>query len=196
MHGSLSIVLLAGSISLAASTGEAAEKDFDPCSLLTKSEIESVQGELVTATKASRPERGRFAVSQCFYSLPTFSKSISLEVTRPRADEREKPEDQWKAMFRGAPAKNSEREEEREARAREPKGGNREEEEESEKKSSPPRKIGGVGDEAYWVGPAIVGGLYVRKGDSYFRVSVGGPEREVVKIEKLKKLGRKAVRRL
>jgi hypothetical protein len=183
MHG-FSIALLAGSISLAASTGKAAEKDFDPCSLLTSSEIESVQGERVSATKASRPERGRFAVSQCFYSLPTFSKSISLEVTRPRANEREKPEDQWKAMFRGAPAKKS---------GRERKG---REEEEREKETSAPRKISGVGDEAYWVGPAIVGGLYVRKGDSYFRLSVGGPDLEAVKIEKLKKLGRKAVSRL
>ncbi|HVG37344.1 MAG TPA: hypothetical protein VNA10_06390, partial [Thermoplasmata archaeon] len=95
-------------------------------------------------------------------------------------------------MFRGASAKKSEREEE--ARLR--KGGKREEEEEKEKESSPPRKVSGVGDEAYWVGPAIVGGLYVRKGDSYFRLSVGGPDREAVKIEKLKKLGRKAVGRL
>src|SRR6266542_2791128 len=139
MHG-FSIVLLAGSISLV-SAGETAENP-DPCALLTKSEIESVQGELVTATKASRPERGRFAVSQCFYSLPTFSKSISLEVTRPRANEREKPEDQWKAMFRAASAKKIEHERE----------GKREEEEEREKESSPPRKIAGVGDEAYWVG--------------------------------------------
>ena len=46
------------------------------------------------------------------------------------------------------------------------------------------------------MGPAIVGGLYVRKGDSFFRLSVGGPDRDAVKIEKLKKLGRKAVQRL
>jgi len=192
MHGALSIVLLLGSVSLAAAAPEGAAREFDPCSLLTASDIQSVQGERVAATKASRPERGRFAVSQCFYSLPTFSKSLSLEVTRPRANEKEKPEDQWKAMFRGASGKKSERKEE--ARLR--KGGKREEEEEKEKESSPPRKVSGVGDEAYWVGPAIVGGLYVRKGDSYFRLSVGGPDREAVKIEKLKKLGRKAVRRL
>jgi hypothetical protein len=181
-----SIALFAGAISLAVSTGEAVEKNPDPCALLTKSEIESVQGERVIATKASQPDRGRFAVSQCFYSLPTFSKSISLEVTRPRANEREKPEDQWKAMFRGTPAKKEEHERE----------GRGEKEEEREKESSPPRKIAGIGDEAYWVGPAIVGGLYVRKGDSYFRLSVGGADREAVKIEKLKKLGRNAVRRL
>ena len=193
MHGALSIVLLLGSVSLAAAAPEGAAREFDPCSLLTATDIQSVQGERVAAKKASRPERGRFAVSQCFYSLPTFSKSISLEVTRPRANEKEKPEDQWKAMFRGAPAKKGEREEE--ARLR--KGGKREEQqEEREKESVPPRKIAGVGDEAYWVGPAIVGGLYVRKGDSYLRLSVGGPDREAVKIEKLKRLGRKAIRQL
>jgi hypothetical protein len=181
-----SITRLAGAISLAVSTGEAVEKNPDPCALLTKSEIESVQGERVSATKASRPERGRFAVSQCFYSLPTFSKSISLEVTRPRANETEKPKDQWRAMFRGEPTEKSEREHK----------SDREGEEEREKESSPPRKIAGIGDEAYWVGPAIVGGLYVMKGDSYFRLSVGGADREGVKIEKLKKLARRAVRRL
>src|SRR6266540_7517085 len=105
MYGFSSIALLVGSISLAVSTAEATGKNPDPCALLTKSEIESVQGERVSATKASRPERGRFAVSQCFYSLATFSKSVSLEVTRPRANEREKQEDQWKAMFRAASAK-------------------------------------------------------------------------------------------
>ena len=86
MHGALSIVLLLGSISLAAAAPQAATREFDPCSLLTSSEIQSVQGERVSTTKASRPERGRFAVFQCFYSLPTFSKSISLDVTRPRAN--------------------------------------------------------------------------------------------------------------
>jgi len=182
MHG-LTIAFLVGSISLVLGA-QAAEKNPDPCALLTKNEIESVQGERVTATKASLPERGRFAVSQCFYSLPTFSKSISLEVTRPRANETVTPKDQWRAMFRGEPAKKIEREQE-ERRERE-----------NEKGSSPPRKVAGIGDEAYWIGPAIVGGLYVRKGDSYFRLSVGGPDPEAVKIEKLKKLARKAVRRL
>jgi len=184
MHGALSTVLLLGSVSLAAPAPAPATKDFDPCSLLTASDIRSVQGERVSATKASRPERGRFAVSQCFYSLPTFSKSISLEVTRPEANEKEKPSDQWKAMFRAASATKGTR------------GGRGEEEGEKEKESSPPRKVPGVGDEAYWVGPSIVGGLYVRKGDSFFRLSIGGPDREEVRIEKLKKLGRKAAQRL
>ena len=87
-------------------------------------------------------------------------------------------------MFRTAPAKKS--------------GGEREgqgEKEEEGEEDSPPRKIAGVGDEAYWVGPAIVGALWVRKGDSYFRLSVGGPDREEVKIEKLTKLARKVVQR-
>ena len=195
MHGALSTVLLLGSVSLAAPAPAPATKDFDPCSLLTASDIRSVQGERVSATKASRPERGRFAVSQCFFSLPTFSKSISLEVTRPGANEKEKPSDQWKAMFRAASTTKKEKEEE-EKKARARRGGRGEEEGEKEKESSPPRKVPGVGDEAYWVGPSIVGGLYVRKGDSFFRLSIGGPDREEVRIEKLKKLGRKAVQRL
>jgi hypothetical protein len=40
------------------------------------------------------------------------------------------------------------------------------------------------------------GGLYVLKGDAYFRLSVGGADPEPVKIEKLKKLARQVLRRL
>src|SRR5438876_9231738 len=128
MHG-FSIVLLAASISLVSAGGSA--QNPDPCAVLTSSEIQSVQGERVSATKASRPERGRFAVFQCFYSLPTFSKSISLDVTRPRANEKETPSDQWKAMFRGSAAKKGNENSRR----------GEEEEREREKGSSPPRKV-------------------------------------------------------
>jgi hypothetical protein len=37
------------------------------------------------------------------------------------------------------------------------------------------RRISGVGDEAYWDGSTLGGGLFVLKGDTYFRLSVGGP---------------------
>ena len=53
-----------------------------------------------------------------------------------------------------------------------------------------------MGDEAFWTGSSLGGGLFVLKGDAYFRLSVGGPDSEPVKIEKLKKLARKALRRL
>jgi hypothetical protein len=166
---------LAGLIFVAA-TARSADARFRSCSLLTSGEIESVQGEPVIAAKESRPERGLVAVSQCFYTVRTLSKSVSLEVTRPRGDGRKMPRELWGEMFGYL-----------RERRREPEDG---------EKSSPPRKIAGIGDDAYWVGSDFAGGLYVLKGDAWFRVSVGGPEREAVKVEKLKKLARRAVARL
>ena len=169
------ILVLAGSVLVAASA-RSTDGGFRPCSLLTSGEIESVQGEPVIAAKESRPERGPVAVSQCFYTVRTFSKSVSLEITRPRRDGRKRPRELWAEMFGYL-----------HERKREPEEG---------EKSSPPRKIAGIGDDAYWVGSDFAGGLYVLKGDAWFRVSVGGPEREAVKVEKLKKLARRAVARL
>jgi hypothetical protein len=169
------ILVLAGSVLVAASA-RSTDGGFRPCSLLTSGEIESVQGEPVIAAKESRPERGPVAVSQCFYTVRTFSKSVSLEITRPRRDGRKRPRELWGEMFGYL-----------RERRREPEEG---------EKSSPPRKIAGIGDDAYWVGSDFAGGLYVLKGDAWFRVSVGGPEREAVKVEKLKKLARRAVARL
>jgi hypothetical protein len=168
---------------VAASSAAAAGK-FDACSLLTSAEIRAVQHEPVASTKSAEPQRNRFSVSQCFYTLPTFAKSISLEVTRRRPGETRGPRDDWKQLF-GAPSGNES------DREREERSGNGDEE-----KASPPRRISGVGDAAYWVGPAIVGGLYVLTGDAYIRLSVGGPDPEAVKIRKLTKLARRAIKRL
>ncbi|HEY3123925.1 MAG TPA: hypothetical protein VGK70_07645 [Thermoanaerobaculia bacterium] len=177
------VLSLAGSIAVTL-PADAAEKKFDPCSLLTASEIQAVQADRVASTKGNEPERDRFAVSQCFYTLATFSKSISLEVTRRRPTDAEGPRSYWRQMFGRALEK------EKETGQREGRPG------EEEKRSSPPQRVEGVGDDAYWVGPPIVGGLYVLKEDTYFRLSVGGPESEAVKIEKLKKLARRVLRRL
>lgn len=163
----------------------------DPCSLLTKREIEHVQGEKVTSNKASEPLRDRFAVSQCFYTLATFSKSISLEVTRRRPGDADSPRAHWKQMFARAVEKAKEKEEVAEEAAANAAGSEKERE-----AVAKPLPVTGLGDEAFWVGTTLGGGLYALKGDAYFRLSVGGPEPEGVKIVKLKKLARNALRRL
>ena len=171
-------------------SAEAAEKAFDPCTLLTNREIEQVQGDRVASVKPSEPPRDRFAISQCFYTAATFSKSVSLEVTRRRPGDREGPREQWKQMW----ARALERSEKREEEAREESHGRgRERERESAAK---PRPVFGVGDEAFWQATSLGGALYVLRGDAYFRVSLGGPEPESVKLEKSKKLARAVARRL
>lgn len=183
----LSGFVLLSAAALAAPAVNAAEK-FDSCSLLTPREIEEVQGDKVVSTKASEPQRGNFAVSQCFYSLATFSRSISLEVTRRRPGEAETPRVLWSQMFARAIEKGKD---EDQPESEEKAGRERKREAEAR-----PHRVSGVGDEAFWSGSSLGGGLFVLKGDAYFRLSVGGPESEAVKIEKLKKLARKAIARL
>ena len=169
----------------AAAPRAAAEKTFNACSLLTRREIESVQGDRVTDAKPSAPERGGFAVAQCFYTLATFSKSISVEVTRRRPGRAEGPSEHWKLLFERALEKEKEGEERAEAVGGRERG-----------EAARARPVEGVGDAAYWNGSSLGGGLYVLKGDSYFRVSLGGPLSETAKIERTKKLARFALRRL
>jgi hypothetical protein len=176
------LLLSAAPAPLAAAAGA-----FDACSLLTSADIRAVQNAPVASTKSSQPERDRFSVSQCFYTLAPFSKSISLEVTRRRPGEKEGPREYWKELF--APARWKEKDQENEKEKESERGKERE-------KSSAPRRVRGVGDDAYWVGPATGGGLYVLRGDAFFRLSLGGSDPEAVKIRKLARLAGKAVKRL
>jgi len=118
-------------------------------------------------TKTTLTTRGRSTT--CFYELATFSNSISVDVMRRGAREF------WEENF--------EKEHERER-------------EEAEEKETEPLKVRGLGHEALWVGGRGTGSLYVRKGDSMVRVSVGGPGTDKEKIEKSKKLALKALKQL
>ena len=70
-----------------------------------------------------------------------------------------------------------------------------EREEEGETKN-PPKKIDGVGEEAFWSGNRFGGALYVLNGNLIVRVSVGGPDNEETKIARSKAIGEKAVNAL
>ena len=67
-----------------------------------------------------------------------------------------------------------------------------------EEEHAPPKKISGVGDEAFWFGSRVGGALYVLKGekDLFIRISVGGADNEETKINKSKALAQKALKRL
>jgi len=137
--------------------------------LLSSAEISAVQGERPVRTKPSASDAPGLAVERCFFELPTFPRSISLEVTRgPRVRAL------WKDSFH--------------------EGGKREREEEKEK--SPPQPVRGLGEEAFWVGDPRLGGLYVLRKNAMLRLAVGGPEGLADKLRKLKPLARKALSRL
>ena len=138
------------------------------CALLSFSEISAVQGEKPVRAKPSASDGPGLAVEGCFFELPTFVKSISLEVTRgPRVREL------WKSSFH--------------------EGGKGEEQ---EKDASPPDRVRGLGEEAFWVGGPRLGGLYVLRKGAMLRLAVGGPEDVPGKLRKLKQLARKALPRL
>lgn len=162
----------------------AANAQKDACSLITNSEIETVQGEPVKDTKSSQRSSGPFAVAQCFYSLASFNKSVSLEVTRPNNTQSSQsgPKEFWEKTFHKKEGK-----EERE------KEGEREREEEE---AGEPRPVPGVGDEAFWSGNRKAGALYVLKNNAFIRISIGGSADESVKIDKSKALALKALGRL
>ena len=68
--------------------------------------------------------------------------------------------------------------------------------EQEQEKGQPPKKLEGIGDDAYWTANRMGGALYVLKNDVFIRISVGGPESEDAKINRCKALAEKALSHL
>jgi len=142
----------------------------DACSLLTAAEIEAVQRERPQLSKPSTQPGSGLAVRQCFYQLPTFANSVSLEVTSgPGAKA------YWQKAFH------------------EKKPREKDEEGEAEEK---PERVRGLGEEAFWTGSVRLGGLYVLQKGSILRLSIGGADTKGAKLKKLRALARSALKRL
>jgi hypothetical protein len=178
---------------------QAGARTVDACSLLTSAEVASVQGEEVREAKSSAGNSGRFASLQCLYVTTTFANSVSLKVTRRATGQAgaPSPKDFWEERFERADREKEregrdEREEKGKGEADKPGGGAREEEEEG----NPAKRVTGVGDEAFWVGNRISGALYVLKGDSIIRLSLGGEDDQNARMEKTTALARIVVSRL
>jgi len=141
------------------------------CEVLSPRDIAKVQGARSTSAKLTEHDTHDMKVSQCFYALPHLSDSVTVDLIR--GDVRAF----WKHHFDG-----EERENKPVANRTEPE--------------SRVRHIEGVGDDAVWSGNRLAGALYVLKGDTIVRVSVGGSASEEQKIEKAKALAARAIRRL
>jgi hypothetical protein len=167
---------------------------LDACGLLTKQEIQAIQGSPLTDTKNSESSTGTFRVAQCYFSTAEPNKSVSLAVTQSDGPGKRSPKDFWKETFGRYENEEKEHEGDKEKKEslREQKRGAGEEE------ARPPKKIGGVGDEAFWSGNRVGGALYVLKKekDVFIRISVGGPDNEAGKIDKSKALAQKVLERL
>jgi hypothetical protein len=171
--------------------------NFDTCGLITKQDIEAIEGSPLTDTKNSGRSDAGLSFTQCFYTTAEFSRSVSLAVVQPdpRATPKRSIKEVWQQTFGqsegGEKEKESEQDKEKRESLRQQKGERGEEEH-----NIPPKKIAGIGEEAFWSASRVGGALYVLKNNAYVRVSVGGPDPEDKKIEKCKALAQKALDRL
>jgi hypothetical protein len=162
---------------------------IDACKLLTADEIKSVQGDTLKDTKASEKSSGPFATIQCFYATTNFVNSVSLTVTQknPATSGGESIKEFWEDRFGREDRHEKDREKRRD------KDASRGEEEEE---GLPSQRVASLGDEAYWVGNAKIGALYVLKRDKLLRISIGGAHTQQVRTEKMKALAENAIKRL
>lgn len=182
------------------------------CALLTGEELKEVQGEATAEAQGSEHAAGALSMSQCFFRLPTFARSVSLEVVRaaPGADASALKE-YWRRRFHPEAVEarerarelKEEREREREkelererAAGQVREGGHGEEEEKEGEDDVRPQRVNGLGDEAYLTGGGRTSTLSVKKGDAVLRLSVSGPEERPAKLKKLNALAAKALKRL
>ena len=170
------VVVFAMLLLFASAQRVAAQRHRDPCRLLTDAEVRAVQGLAPAQKIPSEQPAGSFRFTQCFYRTPELSSSVSVALGIPLTDsKRSGPRDYWERQFK--------REE-------------REEREESDEKKEGPRRLAGLGDEAFWVGDPVTGALYVLRGEVFLRVSVGGPRDQSQKIKHARTLAIYALKRL
>ncbi len=153
----------------------------DACNLVSKEEVGSVQTSPVTDTKSSERSDDLFRVAECFYTTAESNKSVNLALVQsdPKQGSERSPKDFWKEKF--DPYQNEE-----------PKTQSGDEKE----RGSAPKKIEGLGDDAYWVRNRFGGVLYVLKGDAFISIGLGGTDDEETKLKKSEALAKKALQRL
>ena len=197
---------ISGAVALAQSTPteKTTPTTFDACTLIQSKEVETIQGSPIKEAKSSERSDGDFRVSQCFYTAAEFSRSITLTMYQkhPTDPAKRNPIDFWKHTF--ARYEEEETEKEKDAEKKEEAGKKEHAEQKKaepsrgreEEEGAPPRKIPGLGDEAFWLANRFGGTLYVLKGNAFISISIGGTDTEESKIDKSKKLAAKALRRL
>ncbi|MBV9302222.1 MAG: hypothetical protein JOY62_06450 [Acidobacteriaceae bacterium] len=179
-------LLIVLAISAGALGAGPAAKTPDACKLLSNSVIEKVQGEPVTQAKPSSGKRGSVMISECLYSLPTSSNSISISLTLPDpGGSKVGPRDVWKHSFHEAESAEDDEDKEKSVFP-----GEKEKE-----KETPPRAVSGLGEEAFWV-QSFVGTLYVLKGNAFVRISIGGKQDDATRLKKARVLAEAALAKM
>ncbi|HEX8338683.1 MAG TPA: hypothetical protein VF621_18330 [Pyrinomonadaceae bacterium] len=191
-------------------TAAAAPPKSATCALISADELKEVQGEPPADAQGSEHSAESLSMSQCFYRLPTFGKSVSLEVvTAPEGAPAGALKEYWRKRFhpdavearelqrqRAEEAK-LQREEalkrEREA-GQERVGGRRKKNREEEHWR--PQRVAGVGDAAYWSGNLKMWTLSVLARQRVVRVTLaGGSDVQAENLKRATALARKVLKR-
>ena len=164
------------------STGQ---PNTDPCALVSPGTIQKIFGEAANDAKPTSEVKGNLRFSECFYTLPTFTNSISVSLTSPSSAQAhvDAAREMWQRWFHKAEDKE---------REKQTGAGRESEEEEAAGKATP---VSGIGDEAFWV-HSFVGNLYVRKGGEFTRISIGGKLTDEQRLVKAKALAADVLRQM
>ena len=148
----------------------------DACAVLSARDIARVQGTKHTKTRLTESTDAGLSISQCRYTLPRFTDSVTVDLIRggTRAF--------WQKHFA-----------DEYTRAGVIPAGH---EHDAASASHPPRAVPGVGEQAVWSGNRLSGALYVLQGNTVIRISAGGGGTEEQKIDRAKKLAQRVVRKL
>lgn len=192
--------------SSAAASAAQAGPDVDARTLLTQEEVAAVQGCAFTGVQGGGDSQGEFRVSQCVYIAAEPNKSVSLVLmgSKPAeaAGKGRTVKQFWRETFARFADGKKEKDGEPAATAKTTKG------EDNAGKSSdkadndddelkpPPVRIKELGDDAYWGGSHVGSTLYVLKGETLLRISVGGTDNDETRLAKSKTLAAKALGRL
>jgi hypothetical protein len=171
---------------------------LDACALLSHEEVAAVQEDEVVEATPSRQVSAELEATRCYYRTADFARSVSLEVTRrdPSLGDGPGARERWRSLFAGAGEdEEPEGEPVRRSRRHHPSGEIAAPAEAPDERSEA-AAVEGLGDEAYWVGTAVYGALYVLRGDAYLRLSLGGPGDLESKLERARRLAAAALPRL
>jgi len=178
------------------------------CALLTDADISAVQGEAPADAQGTEHLAGALVMSQCFYKLKTFEKSVSLEVVSPAPGGGSKTaaKDYFRQKFRKAEEdaaraaeveRKKQEELERERAAGSVREGGRPKKHKAWKEAvAPPERVRGVGEEAFWARNQDAGALFVLRKDRVFSVTLSGLEDRETKIRKATELARRVLKHL
>jgi hypothetical protein len=167
---------------------------IDVCALISREEVQSVQGSPVKEVKSSVNANGGFRTADCLYEGETDNQSVTVSLVQRNAGSpnARDPKEYWKISFSRYAEETNQGNREAESERAESSG----EGEEDQNTVRPPKKVEGLGEASFWAWNFKGGALYVLKGNAFIRISIAGPETEESKIEKSKALAAKAMSRL